>query len=110
MTNDTGVDWSDFHLVVQSIDANPDLLVEFLNVSNPTGEFTSIMPMDNALWLIGPVLDGGTFSLSFDLQITTSQDAYFLFGIHEYPTVPEPGTLALVIPGLFGLWLTRRRR
>jgi hypothetical protein len=64
-------------------------------VENPRGEFTSIMPMANALWLIGPVLDGDNFSISFDLQLTTPEGAYSLFGIHEYPTVPEPATLAL---------------
>ncbi len=64
-------------------------------MENPAGELTSIVPMANALWLIGPVPDGGTFSISFDLELTTPEGAYSLFGIHAYPTVPEPAALAL---------------
>jgi hypothetical protein len=94
--NNTGVDWTDFHFVVQGIDANPGLLVEFLNVANPTGEWATIdAATPGVLSLYGSVPDGGIFSIGFDLQITTPEGAYSLFAIHEFPTVPEPAMLGL---------------
>jgi PEP-CTERM motif-containing protein len=108
--NDTGVDWTDFHLDFDSIDANPLLTVSFLNVDNPTGEWTNIVSDPDHLSLVGSVPAGGTFSLSFDLQMTDSQGAFALFGIHETPSVPEPTTLALMGVGLAGIASAGRRR
>jgi hypothetical protein len=104
--NSTGVAWTDFHFLMESIDASPALQVSFLNVINPTGEWISIQPTPNALTLLCNVPDGGTFSLSFDLAISSQVGAYNLFAIHEKPTVPEPTTLALLLLGAFA---ARRR-
>lgn len=108
--NNTGVNWTDFHLDVQLIDASPNLVVDFLNVSNPTGEFNNIMTMPNALWLIGPVPNGSEFSLSFDLKLTAPEGGFNLFGIHETPSIPEPSTLVLANCALLGLSHIVRRR
>jgi hypothetical protein len=108
--NDTGVDWTDFHFVFQSIDANQALNVSFLNVANPTGEWTSSFPEPNQLTLFGLVPAGGIFSLSFDLQMNDQKDAFALFAIHEFPSVPEPTTLALTGLGLAAICAGRRRR
>jgi len=107
--NNTGVDWTDFHFVMQPIDANPALTVDFLNVNNPTGEWTSILPGPNVLTLLGNVPEGGIFSISFDLAITSEVGAYNLFALHEFPTIPEPSTLALLGCPLLGLVARRRR-
>ncbi|MBP7937345.1 MAG: PEP-CTERM sorting domain-containing protein [Phycisphaerae bacterium] len=108
--NNTGVDWTDFHFLFEPIDANPVLNVAFLNVTNPTGEWTSILPGPNHLTLLGSVPAGSIFSLSFDLVISSEVGSYDLFGIHQYPTVPEPATAALLSLPLVGLVLRRRRR
>jgi hypothetical protein len=107
--NDTGVDWTDFHLKFDSIDANPLLTVSFLNVDNPTGEWKGIVSDPDELSLFGSVPAGGTFSLSFDLQMTDSPGAFALFGIRETPTIPEPTTLALMGLGLAGIARAGRR-
>ncbi len=106
--NNTGVPWTDFHLVVQPIDANPNLVVTFANVNNPTGEWTSTQSNPNILSLFGNVPNGGIFSLSFDLVISSDVGAFNLFGIHQYPTIPEPSTLALL--GCAGIATVLRRR
>jgi hypothetical protein len=111
VTNHTGVDWTDFHLIVQSIDASPALSVGFLNVVNSTGQWTSQSTGADFLSLFGLVKDGDTFSLSFNLAISASPDSFNLFGIHETPSVPEPGSLVLMAVGTIGLlgYAVRRR-
>jgi len=106
--NDTGVDWTDFHFIFESIDANPGLTISFLNVANPTGEWSSGAPGPNTLSLFGLVPAGDVFSISFDLQMTDQVDAYALFGVHEVPSVPEPTTVALLGLGLVPLAVRRR--
>lgn len=112
VTNSTGVAWTDFHLVFGTIDANPLLQVDFLNVTNPTGEFSTITPGLNTLSLVGNVPSGGTFSLSFDLQATSIKDSFDLFGIHETPSVPEPSSLTLFAGLVCGAlpFVARRRK
>ena len=111
--NDTGIEWTDFHLTFGSIDANPALSVEFLNVTNPTGEFTTISPSTDLLSLFGTVAAGDTFSLSFDLEANSQAGSFDLFGIHEVPsitTVDEPAVLALTGLSLVLGFVTLRGR
>lgn len=108
--NDTGVDWTDFHFVVELIDANQDLTIAFLNVANPTGQWTNGASDPNQLSLFGLVPAGDTFSLSFDLQMNDQPGAFALFGVHEFPSVPEPATLGLVGVGLAAIGAKGRRK
>ncbi len=108
--NNTGVTWTDFHFLMQPIDANPLLGVSFQNITNPTGEWTTITPGLNSLTLLGSVPDGGTFSISFDLVVSSSAGSFDLFGIHEFPSIPEPSTLALLACSFVGLMSRPRGR
>jgi PEP-CTERM motif-containing protein len=108
--NNTGRTWTDFHLGVGLIDASPNLQVDFLNVTNTTGEFTSFMTMPRALWFFGNVPNGDIATIGFDVKVTGGTGAFYLFGIHEFPTVPEPTTLVLAGCGLFGFGHRVRRR
>jgi hypothetical protein len=108
--NNTGRAWTDFHLGVGLIDASPNLQVDFLNVTNPTGEFTSFMAMPRALWFFGNVPNGAIPSISFDVKVTGATGAFYLFGIHETPSIPEPTTLALAGCCLLGLSAFAHRR
>jgi hypothetical protein len=110
VTNNTGVDWTDFHMLMQPIDANPLLSVQFLGVTNSTGQWTTITPGLNSLNLFGLVKNGDTFSLSFTLQVTTDQFSNDLFGIHEFPTVPSPSASVLAMLGCSILGAVSRPR
>lgn len=106
--NDTGVGWTGFHLAFENIDAN-ELLLEFLDVSNPTGEWTGFTTGANRLSFSGFVPDGDEFEISFDLRITDQVGAFAIFGLNETPSVPEPDSLALIGAGLAGIGAARRR-
>jgi hypothetical protein len=112
VTNNTGVDWTDFHMLMQKIDANPLLSVQFLGVTNSTGQWTTITPGLNSLNLFGLVKNGDTFSLSFTLQVSTDPGSFDLFGIHEFPTVPSPSASILAMLGcsILGMISRPRRR
>ena len=112
VTNSTGVPWTDFHFRLLFIDNNSSLTVQYLNVVNSTGEFSTINPVTDGLDLFGLVPAGGTFNLSFDLQISSQVGSFDLFALLETPTVnaSAPGTLALLALGLAGLGARRRGR
>lgn len=108
--NHSGTDWTDFHFLVQPLDASDELFVQFANVQNPTGEWSVIEVNPGIVSLYGSVPDGGTFTLVFDLVITAPVDTFNLFGIHEFPTIPEPATTTLALIGCAMVGLRPWRR
>jgi PEP-CTERM motif len=109
--NDTGSDWTNFEFGFIGID-NGAMTVDFQNVVFDS--FTQSTAATDALSLTGGgVSNGDSFSVSFDLLLNTRPGDYNLFAISEQPSVPsipEPGTIALLGIGLAGLGVGRRRR
>jgi hypothetical protein len=120
IVNNSGLDWTDFHLNVELIDPRTGVMVDFLNpVLNSPSTGISFQQMPGMLWLFGLIPTGSAISISFDLQVTSQPGATDLFGIHEFPTrdgiVPEMGSLAtwagLALVGIgAGPTLFRRRQ
>lgn len=120
VTNNTGIDWGDFHFEIVEIPnwgsvENVDILTSPLPTSSQT---LSSPPVVNNV-VVGSTLDyyfysdpvgnGQTATFSFETNNTTSMVP--VFGILMYPTpVPEPGTLCLVALGLGTMLLARRRK
>lgn len=111
ITNDTGVDWTNFEFGLASIDASNLLGIQFQNVVIPN-IFNSSSYGQNSLALFGPIPDGTKFDMSYDLIISSQDFAYNLFAVTEtpsVPTIPEPATLALFGIGLAAVGFSRRR-
>lgn len=115
--NTTGDAWTDFH-----IDLNPLPPTQFSFVD--PGSVTSTRFSDNVVFNDNgdgsghidfyldpgngdtPVLPGEYVGIDFDVILPNA--IYTPFQMVQYPTIPEPGTLALLSAGLLGL--SRRRR
>jgi len=113
ITNHTGIDWTDFHLVFGVIDAGAPFTFAFQNVTNSTGDFSSIVTNPNLVTFSGGTIPNGTtFSIGFNAFVTDTPGLNnLLYGIHEFPSVPEPSSVALLAMGSFGLtgYALRRR-
>lgn len=106
--NDTGIDWTDFHLEVEPIDAPQDLLVQFNNVTFSGPGFTT-MTMDNALWIFGSVPTGDTLEFQYEMDVSSVNGGFALYAVAEHPTIPEPSTLLLLaLCGVAGVGFRRR--
>ena len=109
ITNRTGVDWLDFHIIVISeVDVEGDIVL--------VSPFAQLEEVDNGVNLFdGVFLSGAShqlFSLdaSDPLTFANNTDSPIKFYIKEWPTVPEPATMGLLSLGSFGLMALRRRR
>jgi hypothetical protein len=111
INNDTGSTWNDYHVTITMSQS-----FSFSNVGVTNGGWTDIV---TAPTLVGsdwvghidyyagnPVPNGGMldFSLSIAFTGTTSFEEDLMPS-----TVPEPGTFALMVCGLTGLLVMRRR-
>jgi hypothetical protein len=111
INNDTGYTWYDYEV---TITMSQSFSFSGVNVASPSGwtdTFTG--PTFNGSEWIGyieydagnAVPNGGT--LDFNLSVTFTGNASFEEDL--MPSVPEPGTFALMVCGLTGLLVMRRR-
>jgi hypothetical protein len=88
ISNDTGVDWLDFHLVLDPIDAHPSLMLLFDNFQvNSAPNPLTFQAVPGALSIFGLIPDGSEISISYDLVASSVGGSNDLFGIHEFPSV-----------------------
>lgn len=116
VTNNTGMDWGDFHFEI--VDVGWDVsLVDFI-VTSPYEPTSSQSPLS---WIVDNEAVGATLDLEFYCDpVLAGESAWFsvytdntvtknFFGILIYPTVvPEPATIGLL--GLGALALLRKRK
>jgi hypothetical protein len=109
--NNTGLTWRDFHFRIVEPDANNGVTFNSHTQSTLTG-FTldnSSGPRD--LNFTGTLLDGGVTDAAFKLGIPDpGADKTFIFQLVQTPTIPEPGTWAMVLAGLLGVAGLARRK
>jgi len=112
INNDTGIAWGDYHVMVTM---SKPFTFPSIGVTNGGWTFTSTAPVQVGSNWIGyinyfgygnPVLVGGT--LAFNYSMTFTGGASFQEALTPSP-VPEPGTFALMVCGLTGLLVMRRR-
>jgi len=112
INNDTGSTWNDYHVTITM-----SQLLSFSNVGVTNGGWTDIV---TAPTLVGsdwigyvdyyagtPVLPDNSI-LDFSLSVTFTGNTSFEETLMP-STVPEPGTFALMVCGLTGLLVMRRR-
>jgi len=111
ITNNTGITWTDFHFSIVEPDANNGVTFNSHTQSTLTG-FTldkSSGPRD--LNFTGTLLDGGLTDAAFKLGIPDpGANKTFTFQLIQTPTIPEPGTWAMLLAGLLGVAGLARRR
>jgi hypothetical protein len=110
--NDTGIAWGDYHVQVTM---SKPFTFSNVGVANSGWTFTTIAPVLVGSDWIGyinyfgygnPVLALGT--LDFNYSMTFTGGTSFQEQLTPSP-VPEPGTFALMVCGLTGLLVMRRR-
>jgi hypothetical protein len=108
--NDTLLTWTDYHAEVTM---SKEFSFDNVSVANTGWTYQITQPtLQSGNWIgtidyyAGDTVAPG-YTLSFGYRMTFSGSASFCEALT--PTVPEPGTLALLACGLFGLLIVRRR-
>jgi len=107
--NDTGFTWTDYHL---KITLNKTFSLSNVTVDNGWSPVITAPTQVGSDW-IGyidyyagtPIINGGTLDFGYTMTFTGGAS----FSEELTPTVPEPGTFALMACGLAGLLVMRRR-
>jgi hypothetical protein len=109
--NDTAFTWTDYHL---KITLNKTFSLSNVTVDNGWTSIITLPTQVGSDW-IGyidyysgtPILSGGTLNFGYTMSFVGSVS----FSEELTPTsVPEPGTSVLLVCGLMGWFVTRRRR
>ena len=106
VTNDTGVTWTDYHLILANFDGTPiDANAAFDHASVASPAFVDVAADGEQIFLFGGTVDpDAEFSLEFVINTDGAPGTGFL--LKQYAT-PEPVALLLLAAGALTL---RRRR
>ena len=106
VTNDTGVTWTDYHLILANFDGTPvDANAAFDPASVSNLAFADVAADGEQIFLSGGTIDpGAEFSLEFVINTDGAPGTGFL--LKQYAT-PEPVALVLLAAGAL---IVRRRR
>lgn len=108
ITNDTGIDWTDFHWIL-ILDGSGNVGAFGSPVVIPA--FGNITTTGDMIWAdAGIVPDGGSFTASFHIDASFFLEPLLQVTLRQIPSIPEPGTLAVLGLGLAGLGMVRRRK
>lgn len=113
ITNSTGVDWTDFHFSITEPGHGSGVVFTSFNSSTLSG-FTLDSPPSSGprqLNFTGSLTDGNDTHALFNLSpFDPGAGNTTTFVIHQIPTIPEPGTYAMLLVGLGLLGFMVRRR
>lgn len=111
ITNNTGVDWTDFHFTITEPDQGNGVVFTSFNQSTLSGFTLDGQSGPRNLDFLGSLVAGGTATASFDLSpFDPGAGNTATFFLTQVPTIPEPETYAMLLAGLGLLGFSARRR
>ncbi|MBS0496672.1 MAG: PEP-CTERM sorting domain-containing protein [Proteobacteria bacterium] len=110
ITNNTGIDWTDFHFIISGHSGVVFTDFSHSTLSGFTLEHAPISGPTNLNYL-GALANGGISDGLFNLSMPDpGVGSSYTFHLTQVPTIPEPETYAMFLIGLGLLGVTMRRR
>ena len=111
ITNNTGVDWTDFHFSITEPDHGSGVVFTSFNSSTLSGFSLDGSSGPRNLDFTGFLTVGGTATALFDLSpFDPGAGGTTTFTLTQVPTIPEPETYAMLLAGLGLIGFSARSR